>query len=241
MKRSIWIGFDPREAAAYAVARFSAERNMSVRIPTYGLILQRLLDMGLYKRPIERRAVDGDRTIMWDSLSGAPMSTEHACARFFVPKLAGSGWAMFMDGDVLILGNLTRLFDDLDPSKALYCVQHRHDPENDQKMDGQVQTRYARKNWSSVMVFNCDHPANAALTLDLLNKVPGRDLHRFCWIEDDELIGELHPSWNFLVGVTDPSVQPRLLHFTNGVPDMPGYEDCPYADTWRRSLRDWAS
>lgn len=235
MDCSIWIGFDPREAAAFAVARHSISRRMTVRFPIRGVVLPDLQARGLYTRPIELR--DG---IMWDTISDAPMSTQHACARFLVPHLAGDGWALFCDGDVLALSNLTRIFDGLDPAKAIYCVQHRHEPAGDDKMDGQKQTRYVRKNWSSVMIWNVRHDANKVLTPDVVNSVAGRDLHRFFWL-DDELIGELDPAWNFLVGVSDPTINPKIAHFTEGCPDMPGYEDVPFADEWRAELAHWAS
>jgi hypothetical protein len=106
-------------------------------------------------------------------------------------------------------------------------------------MDGQLQTRYARKNWSSFCIFNCDHPANKKLTLEAINTLPGRDLHAFCWLGDEE-IGELDASWNFLVGDTDPKISPDVIHFTCGTPDMPGYENVPFADEWRTTLNDWA-
>ena len=109
------------------------------------------------------------------------------------------------------------------------------DARADHVLDGQAQTQYERKNWSSVMVFNVDHPANAQLTPAMVNALPGRDLHRFCWLEDDQ-IGELAPEWNFLVGHTDPSVEPKIVHFTEGGPWMSGYENVAYADEWRRQL-----
>ncbi|MDP3495664.1 MAG: hypothetical protein Q8R82_21365 [Hyphomonadaceae bacterium] len=239
MDRQIFIGWDPREAAAYAVARSSLQRHLSQPIPVRGLVLETLVNAGLYSRPLVMRRI-GDRTVMWDVLSGAPMATEHANARFLVPLLARSGWALFMDGDMLVRGDLAPLFDSLDPAKTLYCVQHRHEPDVGMKMDGQVQTRYARKNWSSFMVINCDHPANVALTLELINTAPGRDLHRLCWLDDAD-IGELGAEWNFLVGHSDPAIEPKVVHFTDGVPDMPGYESVAYADEWRAERRRWAA
>lgn len=231
MRTSIWLGWDPREAAAYAVARASARNFMRGDIPIRGVVLERLRGLGLYRRKSEiRDGYDGHR-VLWDTISGAPMATQHAIARFFVPILARSGWALFCDGDVLFRRAPEDLFAGLDPGKALYCVHHRHVPPTDQKMDGQFQTRYARKNWSSVMAFNCDHPANRELTLDLLNTVPGRDLHRFCWL-DDSLIGALDPRWNVLVGEENQPPDPFLAHFTSGVPDMPGYADQPWAGEW---------
>jgi lipopolysaccharide biosynthesis glycosyltransferase len=240
MRHSVWIGWDPREADAYAVARTSARRHMSLPLQMRGVILSDLQHQGLYTRPIEMRASAADRPIMWDVISDAPMSTQHACARFLVPQLAETGWALFMDGDVLVRGNICRLFDRLDREKAVYCVQHKFDPPTGVKMDGQQQTRYARKNWSSVVAFNCDHEANRALTPDLINSVPGRELHAFCWLADD-LIGELSPEWNFLVGHSDPAIAPKIVHFTDGTPGMRGYENVPFADEWRAELDRWAA
>lgn len=240
MKRTVYIGWDPREADAFAVARESMRRHMTLPIPVYGLVLDDLKATGMYARPIEMRPSAADKPVMWDVVSNAPMSTQHACARFLVRHLAGSGWVLFVDGDILVRGNICRLFDQLDDSKALYCVQHRHEPEPGTKMDGQVQTRYARKNWSSVMAINCDHVANRALTMAVINNTPGRDLHRFFWLADCD-IGELGPEWNYLVGHTQGVCDPQIVHFTDGTPAMPGYEACEYAREWRAVLNGWAS
>lgn len=236
----VYIGFDPREAAAFAVCRNSLRRHCTIPIPFKGLVLSDLQARGLYTRPIEIRPSAADRPIMWDVISDAPMSTQHANARFLVPHLAKSGWAMFCDGDILFRGNIAPVFESLDSSKAVYCVKHKHEPKPGIKMDGQEQTRYARKNWSSVIIFNCDHKANKALSVEMVNTVPGRDLHRLCWL-DDEQIGELSPEWNFLVGHSDPSISPKAVHFTDGVPDMIGYENAPYSDEWRAELERWAA
>ena len=217
-------------------ARHSINRHSSVKLPVYGLVLSSLCAVGLYSRPVERR-----EGVMWDVISEAPMATEHANSRFLVPHLAGDGgWAMFCDGDILCRANVARIFDDLDTAKAVYCVKHRHDPLDWIKMDGQTQTRYPRKNWSSVMIWNTRHEANRKLTVEVINSVPGRDLHRFFWLDDD-LIGELDQSWNCLVGVTDPAIDAKIAHFTLGTPDMPGYEDVQYADEWRAELTRWAA
>lgn len=238
MKASIWIGWDPREAAAFAVARASVQRYALKTWPIYGVVLSRLQAAGLYTRPIEMR-LGFDRPIMWDKLSDAPMSTEHANARFLVPHLAREGWALFMDGDMLVRDNLAPLFASLNPKHAAYCVKHKFDPPTGTKMDGQTQTRYARKNWSSFLIFNCDHPANKALTLEAVNVLPGRDLHRLCWLED-ELIGELGPEWNYLVGHYGDDISPKCVHWTEGTPDMKGYENTAFADEWRARRDDWA-
>jgi len=235
---SIWLGYDPREVAAFAVARATCRQHLTKPIPIYGLLLSDLIKRGLYTRPIEYKKSAADAPLMWDVVSDAPMSTQHANARFFVPMLAKTGWALFCDGDVMFRGNVARLFEQLSPDKAVYCVQHKHEPTNSIKMDGQVQTSYSRKNWSSVLAFQCDHPANKALTLDVLNRTPGRDLHRFCWLNDDQ-IGELDPAWNYLVGHTDLTLSATIAHFTDGCPDMPGYENVRYSEEWRERRDDW--
>jgi hypothetical protein len=128
--------------------------------------------------------------------------------------------------------NVSHLFELADDRYAVMCVQHDHRPQATSKMDGQIQTSYARKNWSSVMLFNVEHPGNARLTVEMINRLPGRDLHRFCWLRDDE-IGALPPEWNFLAGNGQAMANPALVHFTNGLPDVPGCEAQPFADDWR--------
>lgn len=236
MRRTIYIGFDPREAAAFAVARYSTRQHTMPHMNGFGLKLSALRAIGLYNRPTSLK--DGR---LWDDISEAPMATEFAISRFLVPQLAQSGWSLFMDCDVMVRQDLGMLFAEADSSKAVMVVKHNHQPRDGSiKMDGQVQTAYSRKNWSSVMLINVDHKANRALTVDLVNSVPGRDLHRFCWLDDSE-IGELDPKWNFLVGHSDPSIDPAIVHFTDGIPSMPGYEDCAFADEWRADLERWAS
>jgi len=87
------------------------------------------------------------------------------------------------------------------------------------------------------VLWHVDHPANQRLTLDVLNTWPGRDLHAFKWLNDDE-IGELPHEWNYLIGVDPPDdvEKAKLLHYTLGTPDMPGYEHCLCADLWRDEL-----
>lgn len=239
--RTAWIGFDPREAAAFAVARHSLLQNsMPFHVAVFGLVLSDLRKRGLYYRETEVRDCK-----LWDVISDAPCSTEFSISRFLVPHLAkqvhGSrgGWALFMDCDMLIRGSMKDLWAQFDNSKAVMCVKHNYNPPEGLKMDGQAQLRYARKNWSSVMAFNLDHPSNEKLTVETVNTLPGRDLHRFCWLDDSE-IGELSPRYNFLVGHTDPSIDPAIVHHTEGSPCMAGYEDTAFADEWRDALNDWA-
>jgi hypothetical protein len=179
---SVWIGFDPRETAAFMVAHASI-RHFDRTIPVSAVRLRHLQGTGLYTRPTTRRFGK-----LWDEISGAHMATEFAIARFLVPELVRRqndsvhGWALFMDCDVLVRANLYALQALLDDSRAVMCVKHDHRPSFNVKMDGQEQTSYPRKNWSSVMAINVDHPANDALDSALVNTRPGLDLHRFCWL-----------------------------------------------------------
>jgi hypothetical protein len=106
-------------------------------------------------------------------------------------------------------------------------------------MDNQVQTYYRRKNWSSVVLWNCEHLAHMRLTQEMLNTLPGRDLHAFSWPEDSE-IGDLPRGWSYLVGVSPaiPAGNLHIAHYTLGTPNILGYEQSeptggPNATKWR--------
>lgn len=232
---SIWVGFDPREAASFAVTCSSIAWCLRMPIRVRGLDLEALRANELSARPLTR--IGGQ---LWDVISDAPQATEHANARFLLPFIAPRpGWALFLDGDILVRDDISVLFEPYDRSKALYCVKHDHRPPETVKMDAQAQQHYTRKNWSSVMLWNLQHPAHERLTLEMANRLPGRDLHRFCWLQDDE-IGDLPPEWNWLAGYSPAEMEPKAVHYTSGTPDMPGYENAPFADEWRSTLRRWA-
>lgn len=235
---SVWIGYEPRELDAFVVARSSILRHASHPIPIGGIILSDLEQAEIYTRKTIRGGGNG---LLTDAISDAPMSTEFAISRFLTPRLAGGrGWALYIDCDMLVRSDIMDLFALADPSKAVQCVKHDHRPSEATKMDGQQQTHYARKNWSSVMLFNCEHPANASLTVELINTVPGRDLHRFCWLADDQ-IGELPPEWNFLAGYSpEPTnIDPKIVHFTKGTPTQLKGTRIPFAHEWHEELLRW--
>lgn len=223
-----FIGWDSRETLAYQVAADSFARQVTKQIPITPIKAHNV-------KPMLWRTVENRKGQMWDVVSDAPMSTEFAISRFLVPHLA-RGWALFVDCDVVFLSDPVEIFALADDRYALMCVQHPdYAPTESVKMDGQAQTSYARKNWSSVMLWNCDHPANASLTIDLINSTPGRDLHRFCWLHDDE-IGELPAAWNWLVGVQPKPEVPRLAHFTLGGPWIPGWQPKEHDEIWTDAL-----
>lgn len=145
--------------------------------------------------------------------------------------------AVFMDSDMLVRGDMSSL-GEINLGYAVSVVKHSFEPKSLVKKENQVQQKYSRKNWSSMMVFNCDHPANKKLTVEMVNTLPGRDLHRFCWLEDNE-IGGLSPRWNWLVGHSDPVLDPTIVHFTDGGPWLEEYKHVAYADEWHTERDRW--
>lgn len=250
----VYIGWDPREIDAYEVAKRTLIRTASVPVSITPLVLHQLELAGLMRRPlrklqkgkgmvikngqVEKRVITSAQSMqMWDEISDAPMSTQFANSRWLTPLLAQTGWALFVDCDVVFLADVAELFAHADPQYAVMCVQHGAIEGNGFKMDGQIQTSYSRKNWSSVVLFNCDHPKNRGLTLELINKRPGRDLHRFCWLDDSD-IGRLPGEWNWLVNVQPRPKAPKLAHFTLGGPWLPQWERQPHDDIWLGASQD---
>ena len=229
MNSEIFIGFDSREAAAYEVCVRSI-RDHCKEVPQLVPLLEpHLRGLGLYTRRHERR--EGR---LWDVISEAPMSTEFAITRFLTPLLSTTPWAVFCDCDFLWRADIQELLALADPRYAVQVVQHQYAPPEGIKMDGQLQLNYRRKNWSSLVLWNCRHPAHAPLE-SWINTRPGRNLHAFEWL-DDSLIGDLPPTWNWLEGHSDPGLDPKAVHFTRGTPEMKGYENIPHAEEWRAVL-----
>jgi lipopolysaccharide biosynthesis glycosyltransferase len=217
----VFVGYDPREDIAYQVCKHSILTKQPEAI-VRPLIQKELRDAGWYTRPKDKLA-----------------STEFTFTRFLVPELANfKGWAVFMDCDMILTTDIKELFDQVDDSKAVMCVQHDYTPKEGMKMDGQKQTIYPRKNWSSVVLFNCAHPSNARLTQDMVNdpELNGAYFHRFSWLKDEE-IGELHHTWNYLVGVYDDIEIPKLIHYTEGGPWFENYRNCEFSLRWKEELQ----
>lgn len=221
----VYLGYDSHETEAYDVAVSSLRRRTSAPVSITPLDIRRLEACGLLRRPTDLR---GQR---YDLPSNAPASTEFAISRFLVPMLAQSGWALFADSDVVFLSDLAELLDLADPRYALMCVQHAPQTGSLRKMDGQVQLPYPRKNWSSVVLWNCDHPANRRLSLVDVQERRGFDLHQFYWLADSE-IGALPAQWNWLVNVEPKPAQPKIAHFTLGGPFTPGWQGADYDSLW---------
>ena len=213
----IFVGWDSREDIAFQVSKASLERHASVPLQVVPLVQAELRAAGLYHRPEDPLA-----------------TTEFTYTRFLVPHLAGhAGWALFCDCDFLWTDDVARLFRLADDRYALMCVQHDYRPPEAVKMDGRAQTQYPRKNWSSLMLINCGHPANSVLTPDVANREGGAFLHRFQWL-DDAVIDALPLTWNWLEGWSEPpeGAPPAAIHFTRGGPWFEAWQTVDYAALW---------
>lgn len=158
-------------------------------------------------------------------------STEFTYSRFLTPFLSRyEGVSLFLDSDMVMLGDVADLFALYDDQYAVQCVQHDYVPSTDTKFLGNKQVNYPRKNWSSVMLFN--NAKCRALTPERVAESSGAYLHRMYWAEDN--IGQLPVEWNYLVGEY-PLVDPgsiSLLHYTLGTPCFADYQHCDFAEEW---------
>ena len=224
-----YIGYDRREQEAVDVCIHSLKRHSSIPIFTMELRDEILRYINLYDRKFTIR-----EGVMYDDIDEKPFSTEFAFTRFLVPALAQyTGWALFCDCDMLFRSDIAELLELRDDKYAVMCVPHDHRPRESRKMDGQIQQKYRRKNWSSFVLWNCGHPANKFLTVDAVNRERGSYLHQFEWLKDDQ-IGHLPEEYNWLEGSSSPAINPKVVHFTRGGPWMMGYEETHYADEWRK-------
>tara|TARA_B110000116_G_scaffold258419_1_gene259543 strand:+ start:626 stop:1330 length:705 start_codon:yes stop_codon:yes gene_type:complete len=214
-----YIGYDAKEDIAYRVCKQSLINKSTISISVKSLKLYELISKNFYTRSIDPLA-----------------STEFTYSRFLIPTLMNyNGWAVFCDCDFLFFEDISLLFNSLDDNKALYCVQHDYTPKEKHKMDGQKQSIYPRKNWSSFMVFNCSHPSNKKLTKEIVNAESGSFLHQLRWLDDSE-IGSLDERWNWLEGWTSNhnKLKPFAVHFTRGGPWFEEWQDVEFAKEWNR-------
>jgi lipopolysaccharide biosynthesis glycosyltransferase len=205
----IFIGYDPSQQIAYEVLEYSLRKHAT--------------------EPIDVQPIDADRLTQFSRPVDPLASTPFTYTRFLVPWLCDyEGLALFMDSDMLALGDICALFHLSMDGLALRVRQHDHRPAESMKMGGKVQTQYPRKNWSSLMLMNC--PELTAWTKEAVETQTGAWLHRFEPIPDEK-IGDLSQEWNVLDHMTGPTA---LLHYTSGGPWLPGCEDADHADLWHR-------
>ena len=210
---SIFIGYDPREAVAYHVCTNSIIRQSSQPVSITPLALNVLKD---YKET----HTDGSNHFIY--------------SRFLVPHLMNyQGWAIFMDGDMLLRDDINKLWELRDESKAVQVVKHEYKTRLTEKYLGAKNEDYPRKNWSSVILWNCSHPANAVVTPEFVQSATGAQVHRFTWL-DDSLIGELPIVWNWLPDEFGANSDAKLLHYTLGTPSFHEFATTPMGDEWHK-------
>ena len=224
---TIFVGYDPRENLAYEVLKHSVNKHASRLVNVYPIKQDLMRLIGLYRRAWQLGSSMlpkpvSDKDIQHrDQIDGKPFATDFSFTRFLTPFLNRlEGWALFMDCDMYFRSDPIELFEKYNNSKyAIYCVKHNHTQASEEKykMYGNEQYRYSRKNWSSVIMYNCSHEGHKNLTVDDVSTKAGRWLHNFKWL-DDNVIGDLPEEWNWLDGHSSSNIDAKNVHFTRGGP-----------------------
>jgi lipopolysaccharide biosynthesis glycosyltransferase len=209
----ILIGFDQREAVAYHTFCQSILEKSTQPVSFVPLVLNSL---SAYKET----HTDGSNTFIY--------------SRFLTPFLCDyQGWAIFADGDMICREDIAKLWALRDESKALLCVKHDYKTKEHSKYLGNRNLDYPRKNWSSLVLWNCSHPKHRILTPEFVMRQHGAFLHRFTWLNDDE-IGELPKEWNWLTTEYEDNYSANLVHYTLGTPCFENYWNANMADEWHK-------
>jgi len=209
----IFIGYDPREAVAYHVCANSIIRQSSQPVAFSPLALNILND---YKE----EHTDGSNHFIY--------------SRFLVPHLMGyNGWAIFMDGDMLVRDDIVNLWNLREEDKAVMVVKHKYLTKMTTKYLGSKNENYPCKNWSSMILWNCAHPENKIVTPEFIQNSTGAQLHRFTWL-DPALVGQLPAEWNWLPDEYGANPGAKLCHYTLGTPSFHEFSTTPMGDEWHR-------
>ena len=209
----VFIGYDPREAVAFHVCANSIIRHASQPVAIIPLALNLFQDY-------TETHTDGSNQFIY--------------SRFLVPHLMGfKGWAIFIDGDMIVRGDIVELWNLRKSDKDVMVVKHDYKTRMTEKYLGAKNEDYPRKNWSSVILWNCSNHPIQRLTPAFIEKSTGAELHRFSWIDDDR-IGELPPEWNWLPDEYGSNPDAKLLHYTLGTPCFHEFATTNMADEWHR-------
>jgi lipopolysaccharide biosynthesis glycosyltransferase len=209
----IFIGYDPREAVAYHTCANSIIRHASKPVAIIPLALNLIEDY-------TETHTDGSNQFIY--------------SRFLVPHLMDyTGHAIFIDGDMIVRSDITELWQWRHKQYDVQVVKHNYETCMTEKYLGSKNENYPRKNWSSVIIWNCESPANKRLTPEFVQRSTGAELHRFTWIKDEQ-IGDLPAEWNWLPDEYGPNINADLLHYTLGAPCFHDFATTPMADEWHR-------
>jgi len=209
----VFVGYDPREAVAYHTCVNSIIRNASKPVAIIPVALNLFRDY-------EETHTDGSNHFIY--------------TRFLVPHLMEyAGWAIFIDGDMIVRGDIVELWELRNSYMDVMVVKHDYQTRMPVKYLGAPNENYPRKNWSSVILWNCNSFPNRQLTPAFVQQASGSELHRFSWLAD-ERIGELPPEWNWLPDEYGINRDAKLLHYTLGTPCFQEFADTPQGDEWHR-------
>ena len=212
---TVFVGYDPDEAVAFHVCANSIIRHATQPINIVPLALNLLNDY-------TETHLDGSNTFTY--------------LRFLVPHLmAYRGHAIYIDGDMVVLDDITKLDKLFSDVFAVQVVKHDYQTTQSIKYFGAKNENYPRKNWSSVILWNCKHEANRLLTPGYVQQNTGAHLHRFTWLSDSK-IGELPVEWNWLPDELGQNTQAQLLHYTLGIPCFDEYNIDTSATEWHHEL-----
>lgn len=213
-KINLIVGFDQREAVAYHV------------------FCQTIIDratMPVQFLPLAENTLNEYKEVHTDG------SNKFIYSRFLTPYLMNfSGWAIFADGDMVCQADISELWSLRNETKAVQIVKHNYKTKAAKKYLGNKNEDYPRKNWSSLILWNCSHPENAILTPEFIQSQPGSYLHRFSWLEDN-LIGELDAEWNWLAIEYPENPNAKMIHYTLGTPCFKDYADKPMSNVWNKN------
>ena len=208
---NIVVGFDQREAIAYHTFTQSIIEKSSVPI---------------FFTPLAVNTLKGYRETHTDR------SNDFIYSRFLTPYLNNfHGWAIFADGDMICQSDIKELWDLRDESKALQVVKHDYVTKVSRKYLGNINENYPRKNWSSLILWNCGHPKHKILTPDFIAHQTGQFLHRFSWLDNND-IGDLPKEWNWLAIEYPQNNSAKIIHYTLGTPCFKDYRNTDMADIW---------
>jgi lipopolysaccharide biosynthesis glycosyltransferase len=210
-KIKFFIGFDQRESVAYHTFCQSIIEKASLPVSFFPLAINNLEN---YKE------------------THTDQSNDFIYSRFLTPYLSDfEGWAIFADGDMICQSDIKGLWDLRDEKKAVMVVKHDYQTKASIKYLGNKNENYPRKNWSSVILWNCSHPKHKILTPEFIQNQTGKYLHRFSWLDDSE-IGDLPKEWNWLAIEYPENQDAKLIHYTLGTPCFKEYEKTDMADIW---------
>ena len=212
---NIFVGFDQKEAIAYHTFVQSLIERSSIPLSITPLSENNL---NIYNETHS----DGTNKFTY--------------SRFLVPFLMDfKGWAVYFDGDMICLKDIKDLLNTCDDNIAIKVVKHNYKTKQTSKYFGQKNEDYPRKNWSSVVLWNCAHPKNKILTPSFVSNHDGAFLHRFKWLEDSD-IGELEKKWNWLAIEYEEISDPNLIHYTLGTPCFEEYKNTSYSNYWESAF-----